>query len=112
VLIPTGTPEPAGPGSAARNHMYESLGRLAVDAGEAGLPLVVWSYPRGSGVCQEGRTAVDVVACGAHLACQMGAHLVKVKPHGTHPERRGADGAGAGGRPAAHVGGRIRNVVQ
>ena len=36
--------------------------------------------PRGSGVSEQGRTAVDVVAYAAHLACQLGAHIVKVKP--------------------------------
>ena len=43
------------PGSAARNRMYESLRSLATDAAYAGLPVVVWSYPRGSGVSEQGR---------------------------------------------------------
>ena len=68
------------PGSSARNRMYENLRHLAREAADAGLPLVVWSYPRGSGVSEQGRTAVDVVAYAAHLACQLGAHIVKVKP--------------------------------
>ena len=68
------------PGSAHRNEMYAQARSLARDAEAAGLPLVLWSYPRGSGVSESGRTAVDVVAYAAHLACQLGAHIVKVKP--------------------------------
>ena len=101
------------PGSAARNHMYENLRRLAIDAADAGLPLVVWSYPRGSGVSTEGRTAVDVVAYAAHLACQLGAHIVKVKPP---TEMVQSDAARAAlekaGVPLGTLADRVRQVVQ
>lgn len=101
------------PGSAARNHMYESLRRLAIDAADAGLPLVVWSYPRGSGVSTEGRTAVDVVAYAAHLACQLGAHIVKVKPPTEMVESDAARGAlEKAGVPLGTLADRVRHVVQ
>lgn len=67
------------PGSAARNTMYEQLRALVEEAKAAGLCVVVWSYPRGSGVSKEGETSLDVIAYGAHLAAQLGAHIVKVK---------------------------------
>ncbi|MDX1661105.1 MAG: class I fructose-bisphosphate aldolase [Gemmatimonadota bacterium] len=68
------------PGSAQRKEMYEGLMVLAEQAKEAGLAVVVWSYPRGSGIDEkDDETALDVVAYAAQLACQMGAHLVKVK---------------------------------
>jgi class I fructose-bisphosphate aldolase len=44
------------------------------------LPTVVWSYPRGAGLSKDGETAIDVVAYAAQIACQLGAHVVKVKP--------------------------------
>jgi class I fructose-bisphosphate aldolase len=47
---------------------------------------VVWAYPRGS-LSKEGETAIDVVAYGAHLAAQLGAHLIKVKPPTAHVEQ-------------------------
>ena len=101
------------PGSAARNHMYEDLRRLAVDAADAGLPMVVWSYPRGSGVTHEGRTAVDVVAYAAHLACQMGAHIVKVKPPTDTIESEAARTAlQEAGIPLHTLADRVRHVVQ
>src|SRR5579884_2185821 len=49
------------PGSAMRNQMYEQLQQLAEEAKAAGLPVVVWSYPRGSGISKQGETAVDVI---------------------------------------------------
>ena len=50
------------------------------EARSVGLPTIVWSYPRGSGLSKDGETAVDVVAYAAQIACQLGAHVVKVKP--------------------------------
>ena len=68
------------PGSAHCTEMYEKLQFLAEEAKSAGLAVVVWSYPRGSGITEsKGETALDVVAYAAQLACQMGAHIVKVK---------------------------------
>jgi len=68
------------PGSGDRNVQYEALRDLILEAKEAGLPTVVWSYPRGSELTKEGETALDVVAYAAQIACQLGAHVVKVKP--------------------------------
>jgi fructose-bisphosphate aldolase, class I len=68
------------PGSGARNEMYEELRELILEAKEVGLPTIVWAYPRGSGLSKEGETAIDVVAYAAHVSCQLGAHIVKVKP--------------------------------
>jgi class I fructose-bisphosphate aldolase len=67
------------PGSALRNPMYEDLRDLINQARAVGLPTIVWSYPRGK-LAKEGETAIDVVAYAAQIACQLGAHVVKVKP--------------------------------
>jgi len=69
------------PGSAARNTMYEELRELTEEAKAHGLAVVVWSYPRGEGITdKKGETAVDVAGYAAQIACQLGAHVVKVKP--------------------------------
>jgi class I fructose-bisphosphate aldolase len=68
------------PGSGARNLMYEDLRELTLEAKKKGLAVIVWSYPRGSGISKEGELAVDVVAYGAQIAAQLGAHIIKVKP--------------------------------
>lgn len=101
------------PGSARRNEMYAQARSLARDAEAAGLPLVLWSYPRGSGVSVPGRTAVDVVAYAAHLACQLGAHIVKVKPPSEVLESEAARSAlERAGVPLDTLADRVRHVVQ
>jgi class I fructose-bisphosphate aldolase len=67
------------PGSSERTTMYEQLRDLTLQAKEAGLAVVVWSYPRGSSLSKEGETAVDVVSYAAQIAAQLGAHVIKVK---------------------------------
>jgi class I fructose-bisphosphate aldolase len=69
------------PGSAARNHMYEELRGITEEAKASGLAVVTWSYPRGEGITdKKGETAVDVAAYAAQIACQLGSHIIKVKP--------------------------------
>jgi class I fructose-bisphosphate aldolase len=67
--------------------MYEQLRKLTAEAKAAGLAVVVWSYPRGSGLSKEGETAIDVDAYAAQIACQLGAHIVKVKLPSAHVEQ-------------------------
>jgi class I fructose-bisphosphate aldolase len=74
------------PASAARNDMYQQIRELGEEAKRKGLAVVVWSYPRGSGVTKKGETAVDVVAYAAQIAAQLGAHFIKVKPPSAHIE--------------------------
>ena len=68
------------PGSANSQHQYEVLNQLAEEAKSVGLAVVVWSYPRGEGLSKDGETGVDVTCYAAQIACQLGAHIVKVKP--------------------------------
>jgi len=68
------------PGSGARNEMYEELRELTAEAKSVGLPVVVWSYPRGGDLTKEAETAVDVSAYAAQIAAQLGADIIKVKP--------------------------------
>src|SRR5438552_11311347 len=75
------------PGSTFRQEMYEQLREIAEEAKAHGLAVVVWSYPRGSGLSKEGETALDVVAYAAQIAAQLGAHIVKVKLPSAHLEQ-------------------------
>src|SRR5688572_407347 len=78
------------PASSARNEMFGQIRELTEEAKRKGLAVVVWSYPRGSGISKEGETALDVVAYAAQIACQLGAHIVKVKPPTAHLEQAAA----------------------
>ncbi len=69
------------PGSARAREMYAQVRELVRDARVAGLIVVVWAYPRGSGLpSKESQTAVDVVCYAVHIAAQLGAHVIKCKP--------------------------------
>lgn len=67
------------PGSAKSLEMYQGLREIAREAKSRGLVVVVWSYPRGGGLTKEDETAIDVVAYAAHIAAELGAHIIKVK---------------------------------
>jgi class I fructose-bisphosphate aldolase len=69
------------PGSVHSKDMYEQVRELANDARVAGLVVVVWAYPRGSGLpSKDVETAVDIVCYAVHIAAQLGAHIIKCKP--------------------------------
>ena len=67
------------PGSAERFGMYERIRALAEEAKAASLAVVIWSYPRGSGLDKNAETAIDVCGYAAQIAAQLGAHIIKVK---------------------------------
>jgi fructose-bisphosphate aldolase, class I len=78
------------PGSNERKTMYEEIALASRAAKEAGLMVVIWSYPRGEQISKAGETAIDVVAYSAHIAAQLGAHIIKVKPPTAHIEQEAA----------------------
>jgi class I fructose-bisphosphate aldolase len=101
------------PGSAYRREMYQQLQQLAQEAKARGLAVVVWSYPRGSGLSKEGETALDVVAYAAQIAAQLGANIIKVKLPTSHLEQPEARKAYAAARiPLEQLAERVRHVVQ
>jgi len=101
------------PASAARETMYAQIRALSEEAKRKGLAVVVWSYPRGSGISKKGETAVDVVAYAAQIAAQLGAHLIKVKPPTEHIEQDAARKVYESEKiPVATLADRIRHVVQ
>ena len=68
------------PGSDAALDMITEIQDIALEAKDAGLAVVVWSYPRGGDISKEGETAIDIVSYAAHMAALVGAHIIKVKP--------------------------------
>jgi len=101
------------PGSAHSTLMYQQLRELSEEAKAYGLAVVVWSYPRGSGLSKEGETAIDVVAYGAQIAAQLGAHVIKVKLPTAHLEQAAAKKVyEAEHVPIKTLSERVRHVVQ
>jgi len=101
------------PGSAHRVAMYEQIRRAAEMAKRHGLVVVIWSYPRGSGLSKAGDTAIDVCGYAAHLAAQLGAHIVKVKLPTDHLEQEAARKVYQKENiPIGTLAERVRHVVQ
>ncbi|HKQ18114.1 MAG TPA: class I fructose-bisphosphate aldolase [Candidatus Eisenbacteria bacterium] len=101
------------PGSSQSSLMYEQLRELTEEAKQVGLAVVVWSYPRGSGISKAGETGIDVVAYAAQIAAQLGAHVIKVKLPSEHVEQVEAQKAyEKHGIPISTLAERVRHVVQ
>jgi class I fructose-bisphosphate aldolase len=101
------------PGSAHRFEMYNQLRGIVHEAKKSGLVVVVWSYPRGGGLSKPGETALDVTAYAAHIAAELGAHIVKVKLPTAFLEQAEAKKVYDKEQiPAATLADRVRHVVQ
>jgi len=101
------------PASAHRNEMYGQIRALGEEAKSAGLAVVVWSYPRGTGISSKGETAIDVCAYAAQIAAQLGAHVIKVKPPTDHIEQDAARKVyEKEGIPIGTLADRVRHVIQ
>jgi class I fructose-bisphosphate aldolase len=75
------------PGSSHQLEMYGQLRAYAETAKRQGLAVVVWAYPRGSGLSKAGETAIDVAGYAVQIAAQLGAHIIKVKLPTAHLEQ-------------------------
>ena len=78
------------PGSDDQFEMIEEIREIVLEAKSCGLAVVIWSYPRGGNLSKEGESAIDVTAYAAHMAAQLGAHIIKVKPPTDHIEQADA----------------------
>lgn len=101
------------PGTIDRRFLYEQVREVIREARSVGLLAVLWSYPRGGDLTTAGETGLDVVAYAAQIACQLGAHIVKVKLPSDHLE------VGAAKKvyeqyeiPRATQSERVRHVIQ
>ena len=101
------------PGSTQENTVYKFARDIGEEAKANGLPLVIWSYPRGSGVSKQGETALDVVAYAAQIAAQLGANLIKVKPPTAFIEQPEAKKAYESNKvPVEPFAARVKHVMQ
>lgn len=101
------------PGSADRRLLYEQARELIAEAKAVGLVAVLWSYARGSALSKEGETALDVIAYSAHIAAELGAHIIKVKLPSAHIELAAAQKVyEQHAIPKATLADRVRHVIQ
>jgi class I fructose-bisphosphate aldolase len=101
------------PGSAERKQMYEEIMKASAEAKKAGLAVIIWSYARGEQLSKAGETGIDVISYAAHIAAQLGAHIIKVKPPTAHIEQEAARKVyEAQGIKVTSLADRTRHVVQ
>ena len=101
------------PGSDMALNMISNIQEIAVEAKDAGLAVVVWSYPRGGNISKEGETAIDIVSYAAHMAALVGAHIIKVKPPTSYIEQDEAKKVYLSENiPISSLNERIKHVVQ
>ncbi len=74
------------PGSDDNLILIEEAKDIIEEARSKGLPTILWSYARGGELSKKGETALDVISYGAHMACLLGAHIVKIKLPTDHIE--------------------------
>jgi class I fructose-bisphosphate aldolase len=77
-------------GSLHEDEMWEDFREVQEEAREYGIPVVMWSYPRGKGIEENddysGQTDPAVVAYGARLGLELGADMVKCKYPGSRED--------------------------
>jgi fructose-bisphosphate aldolase, class I len=101
------------PGSMQRLDMYQQIRAYAEEAKRHGLVVIIWSYPRGSSISKSGETGVDVCGYAAHIAAQLGAHIIKVKLPSAHVEQDAARKVYEKERiPIGTLNDRVRHIVQ
>ena len=64
-------------GSEYEAEMLEEFGVIEEEAHKYGLPVIMWSYPRGKAVADD--TAPETIAYAARIALEMGSDIVKLK---------------------------------
>ena len=65
------------PGSLHEEEMLVELSHIVEKSHEYGLPVFVWTYPRGTGIEDEYDT--DTLAYSARMAAELGADFIKIK---------------------------------
>lgn len=101
------------PGSDRQYDMFEEVRAGAAEARANGLAVVIWAYPRGGALRTEDEAALDVVAYGAQIAAQLGAHIIKVKAPSPHfSEPKNSDAFVSMGLDPLRLADRIRHVLQ
>ena len=66
-------------GSSRQDEDFEQLATIREEAHRAGLPVIVWSYPRGDDVeARGGKNSLYAIEYAARTAVELGADMVKV----------------------------------
>jgi len=66
-------------GSSRQDEDFIQFGEVRREAERLGMPVIVWSYPRGAAMAKKGgNTSPYAIEYAARVACELGADIVKV----------------------------------
>ena len=75
-------------GSSSQDRDFVQLMHIRNDSERLGMPLIVWSYPRGAAVeSKGGRESLYAIDYAARVACELGADVIKLNLPVINPER-------------------------
>jgi fructose-bisphosphate aldolase, class I len=75
-------------GSSRQDEDFEQFRKVRVDADRYGMPVIVWSYPRGEfAAAKGGTTSLYAVDYAARVASELGADVVKLNMPRLNPEK-------------------------
>jgi fructose-bisphosphate aldolase, class I len=78
-------------GSPLQAEDFAQFRKVREDADRFGMPIIVWSYPRGEAIeAKGGRDSLYAVDYATRVACELGADIVKVNVPKLHPEQDAA----------------------
>ena len=75
-------------GSPLQDRDFQQVARVRQDAERFGLPLVVWSYPRGEAIdARGGKDSVYAIDYASRVALEVGADIIKLNAPAVAPEK-------------------------
>jgi class I fructose-bisphosphate aldolase len=78
-------------GSPRQDEDFKQFSKVREDADRYGMPVIVWSYPRGEAIeAKGGRDSLYAVDYAARVASELGADVVKVNMPKINPEKDAA----------------------
>ena len=100
-------------GSSRQDEDFRQFAQVRQDAERYGMPIVVWSYPRGAAVeARGGKDSYYAVDYAARVAQELGADVVKLNVPKFDAEKTKRSPAPYGGMAAAESGEMLREVVR
>lgn len=75
-------------GSPLQAEDFVQFRKVREDADRFGMPVIVWSYPRGEAIeAKGGRDSLYAIDYAARVACELGADIVKINMPKANPEK-------------------------
>lgn len=75
------------PGSDRAFEMIEDFREISEEAKAKGLPVFLWTYPKGGFISRDGESAIDTSSYAGYMASALGANVINLKMPNKHIEQ-------------------------